>query len=110
MFSKFSTKFSACCEPFATSLGLSCTESSKQKSVLYTKYFSTSAPKIEAVPDLISLAPDRCYIKLLDGWAVPIQLTRSEALRLLPLLAECDRESALRILESALPPVMEGAE
>jgi len=104
MFSKFSTKFSTCREPFATSPELSCTGNTKQESVSHTKYFSTSAPKIEAVPDRISLAPDRYYIKLLDGWTVPIQLTEKEARSLLPEVAEVrDRSQALNIFEGFLP-------
>ena len=65
---------------------------------------------IEPVPDRISLAPDRYYIKLLDGWTVPIQLTEKEARSLLPEVAEVrDRGEVLRIVERVLPPTMEGA-
>lgn len=104
MFSKFSTKFSTCREPFATSPELSCTGNTKQESVSHTKYFSTSAPKIEAVPQHLALAPDRYYIKLLDGLAVPIQLTEKEARSLLPEVAVVrDRSQALNIVEGFLP-------
>ena len=93
---------------------LSCTGNTKQESVSHTKYFSTSAPKIEAVPPHLSLAPDRYYLWLtidFERWGIPIQLTRSEASRLLPEVAEVrDRESALRIVERVLPPMMESAE
>jgi len=89
---------------------LSCTGNTKQESVSHTKYFSTSAPKIEPVPQHLALAPDRYYIKLLDGWAVPIQLTEKEARSLLPEVAEVrDRGEVLRIVERVLPPTMEGA-
>jgi len=110
MFSKFSTKFSTCREPFATSPELSCTGNTKQESVSHTKYFSTSAPKIEAVPQHLSLAPDRYYIKLLDGWTVPIQLTEKEAIALLSLVEGVrDRESVLRIVEGFLPSTIGSA-
>ena len=89
---------------------LSCTGNTKQESVSHTKYFSTSAPKIEAVPQHLSLAPDRYYIKLLDDWAVPIQLTEKEARSLLPEVAEVrDRESVLRIVEGFLPSTIGSA-
>ena len=89
---------------------LSCTGNTKQESVSHTKYFSTSAPKIEAVPQHLSLAPDRYYIKLLDGWAVPIQLTEKEAIALLSLVEGVrDRESVLRIVEGFLPSTIGSA-
>jgi len=83
--------------------------SQSQKSISGTKcsntnHSSTSAPKIEAVPQHLSLAPDRYYIKLLDGLAVPIQLTEKEARSLLPEVAVVrDRESVLNIVEGFLP-------
>jgi len=69
---------------------------------------------IEPVLQHLSLAPDRFYIWLtidFERWAIPVQLTRSEALRLLPLLAEeRDQGEALRSVERVLPPTMESAE
>jgi len=105
--------FSNCdtCHPiYIGSPELSCTGNTKQESVSHTKYFNTSAPKIEPVVDRLALAPDRYYIKLLDGRAVPIQLTEKEARSLLPEVAVVrDRESVLRIVERVLPATIGGA-
>ena len=59
---------------------------------------------IEPVPQHLALAPDRFYIKLLDGWTVPIQLTEKEARSLLPEVEGVrDRSQALNIVEGFLP-------
>ena len=104
-----------CYEIYTTSLGLSHAGLSHADSIqttlgdssdyfkpdsLNTNYFSTNGTTIEPVPDRLALAPDRYYIKLLDGWAVPIQLTEKEARSLLPEVAEVrDRSQALNIVE-----------
>jgi len=106
----FSNSNTTCTPIYIGSPELSCTGNTKQESVSHTKYFSTSAPKIEAVPQHLSLAPDRYYIKLLDGWTVPIQLTEKEARSLLPEVAEVrDRSQALNIVERLLPATIGGA-
>ena len=109
MFSNSNTCYEIC----TGSPELSCTGNTKQESVSHTKYFNTSAPKIEPVPQHLSLAPDRFYIWLqidFERWAIPIQLTQSEARSLLPLVEGVrDRSQALDIIERVLPPMIGGA-
>lgn len=68
--------------------------------------FGFQGASIAPVPQRLALAPDRFYLWLVvdfERWAIPIQLTQSEARSLLPLVeGEHDRAVVLRIIERAI--------